>query len=153
MLERPKQMSSWCCQSSTTKVIFTRTVTVLPFNGTLISVFFSSADLSLQIQALVTVNGEAGGDSFSMDIVSQQLVTFQSVSELQEKNAELLKIVRRLTFGRELGSSEDIGSLSALESANCELAILRESRIRTEDLVRHNIPFDFLLYNLKGLLK
>lgn len=91
------------------------------------------------MQHLLTCKADT--PSPSSDVIDEHLVTFNSSRELQEQNAELLKIVRRLSNGRQvpdvnMSSAGVEGSLAAaLEIANRELAGLRETRMRTEEMV------------------
>merc|ERR1711871_1033214 len=73
------------------------------------------------------------------DVISDYLVTFENVQELQQKNMQLLQITRKLAEDQERleteGREGPESMKKALDAANKELASLREARIRTEDMV------------------
>jgi nucleoprotein TPR len=119
-----------------------------------------NADLGRQVQHLLKRSlGVEGGSAarIEMDtdtpggVISQYLVTFDDVQELQQKNAELLRVVRKLskeqeqahsrlllTDGDGAGSSSAEGagdSQAALQAALEELNNMREARQRTEEMV------------------
>ena len=108
------------------------------------------ADLSTQIQRLlVDQMPSTPATSIGKDIIGDQLLTFGTVKELQEQNAALVMILRRLSSGRHildvdavdefstsvLGDAGSSASLLDLELANTELAGLRDARCRTEAMV------------------
>ena len=99
-------------------------------------------DLGQQVQFLLkkgmaptTATGNSAGD-----VISNHLVTFENVQELQTRNMQLLQITRKLSDDQEklqkFGGNENVESLhEQLEAANRELTALRDARIRTEDMV------------------
>jgi hypothetical protein len=105
---------------------------------------------------------EYGGESSSAQgVISEHLLTFDDISELQTRNSQLLKVVRKLSADQETSEAEKerekskrrasrgeaIGawegegegeggeSAAALQAAMKELGSLRETRERTEEMV------------------
>lgn len=94
-------------------------------------------------------------------MISEHLLTFDDVSELQTRNSQLLKVVRKLSADQESsevekerekskrrasrgeamtvwdgeGEGEGVESAAALQAAMKELGNLRETRERTEEMV------------------
>ena len=115
-------------------------------------------DLGAQVQHLLKKNYEKGA-SFSStssfpfnsgssdkqsagNIISDYLVAFDDIKELQTRNTQLLKVVRKLSEDQEnienktMTGDKEFESLKAsLEASNRELNTLREARIRTEEMV------------------
>ena len=73
-------------------------------------------------------------DTSASDVVSQRLVTFDDIAELQTRNIQLLQVVRSLSEEQER-SMEESDLQASLQAAVQELQELRESRQRTEDIV------------------
>ena len=106
----------------------------------------------------VTHYTEFGGESSSAQgVISEHLLTFEGVEELQKRNAQLLMVVRKLSADQEKSEAEAekakasrrssapmaIGLLEngegespVLQAAMKELGSLRETRERTEEMVR-----------------
>lgn len=105
---------------------------------------------------LLLANSPESSKSSSSGVISDYLVTFDDVAELQTRNAQLLQVVRKLseeqekwnssnslvatgtpTSGRRSsGADEQItAAQSALQSALSELQEMRAARQRTEDMV------------------
>ena len=110
-----------------------------------------------------TDDEEEEGDSNPQDVISEFLVTFDDIVGLQRKNAELLRVVRKLSKEPALmllgdgdgegGSSssssttpananassasaqKDSSTSRALQAAMEELSAMREARQRTEEMV------------------
>jgi chromosome segregation ATPase len=80
-------------------------------------------------------------------VISQYLVTFEDITELQQKNAELLRVVRKLSREHEQAQSQlmltdgesatssGASTQAALQAAMEELSSMREARKRTEEMV------------------
>ena len=97
--------------------------------------------------ALIGYGGE--GSCGAGGVISEHLLTFDDVSELQTRNAQLLKVVRKLSQEQEqlearaqagsgvlmLTDADPTPSL-ALSAALEELGALKESRLRTEEMVK-----------------
>ena len=76
--------------------------------------------------------------SSASDVISERLVTFEDIGELQTRNMQLLQVVRKLSEEQEqsLGEAGGAGDLQAsLQQAVEELGAMREARQRTEELV------------------
>ena len=93
-------------------------------------------------------------------MISEHLLTFQGIEELQKRNAQLLMVVRKLSADQERSEAEveeakasrrasapmtvgllengegEGGSPLLLQAAMKELVSLRETRERTEEMVR-----------------
>lgn len=106
-----------------------------------------------------TDDEEEEGDSNPQDVISEFLVTFDDIVGLQRKNAELLRVVRKLSkepalmlLGDGEGDSsssttpananassasaqKDSSTSRALQAAMEELSVMREARQRTEEMV------------------
>ena len=113
--------------------------------------------------ALIGYGGDESGSSAASagGVITEHLLTFDDVKDLQQNNAKLLKVIRKLSQEQEMlearvqtvGSSEalvpflgagggalgdkgDPSSTLALHTALQELQSLRETRQRTEELVK-----------------
>jgi nucleoprotein TPR len=114
----------------------------------------SAADLSLQVQNLVKkqlqnasrktymsnpvaslIQSSASSSNDASRVISENLVEFDDVDELQRKNANLLQVVRRLTAERET-REKDPASSDELKEALAQIAKLRERRQRQEVMVQ-----------------
>ncbi|XP_035380375.1 translocated promoter region b, nuclear basket protein isoform X1 [Electrophorus electricus] len=112
------------------------------------------ADLAQQVRVLLIELEEARGNhvlredddvssadvSSSSQVISQHLVTFRSVEELQQQNQRLLVTLRELGQQQEQGELEAQDSRcsqlhGSLEKAQCELAQLRQQRVHHMQLV------------------
>ena len=105
-----------------------------------------NADLSAQVQHLLRRMMEQypseskvaligyEDESSAVDVVSQRLVTFDDIAELQTRNMQLLQVVRNLSEEHER-STEDNDLQASLQAAVQELQDMRESRQRTEEIV------------------
>ena len=105
--------------------------------------------------------GYGGEEATAGDVISEHLLTFENVAELQTRNAQLLKVVRKLSQEQEqaeararavggaggagalvmysgggAGTDSDPQAAMALGAALQELQSLRETRQRTEELVK-----------------
>jgi nucleoprotein TPR len=114
-----------------------------------------NTDLASQVQHLLkrTMEQSHGGRPVALigydensasaaDIISDRLVTFSDVSELHSRNMQLLQVVRKLSEEQERaveGEREAATSelQDSLQQAMQELQAMRESRQRTEDMVRN----------------
>lgn len=119
-------------------------------------------DLSAQIQNLLYNNfvkthglgymespanaGRAKATGSASDVISEHLLTFDDVVELQTKNSQLVKVVRKLSIDQEnavarLDAIQRNGGVvpgsggMSLEAAMKELNVLKDSRQRMEDMV------------------
>uniref|UniRef100_A0AAY5EGQ9 Nucleoprotein TPR n=1 Tax=Electrophorus electricus TaxID=8005 RepID=A0AAY5EGQ9_ELEEL len=112
------------------------------------------ADLAQQVRVLLIELEEARGNhvlredddvssadvSSSSQVISQHLVTFRSVEELQQQNQRLLVTLRELGQQQEQGEleaqdSRQVQLHGSLEKAQCELAQLRQQRVHHMQLV------------------
>jgi nucleoprotein TPR len=108
-------------------------------------------DLGQQLQGLLcsqaaadtTEEGGGGGGAVidSDQVITQRLVAFRSVAELQQRNQELLRVVRDLGARAEAKEEErlragDAALQARLEEAMRELEELREARTRQAGLVQ-----------------
>lgn len=111
-------------------------------------------DLSQQIQHLLKSQMSASlgtphkksitvipsySDNSTTSVISEYLVSFDNIEELQVRNAQLLQTIRKLEKDLELNESLEVKaseSGEALQLALKEIQSLRESRQRTEDLVQ-----------------
>jgi nucleoprotein TPR len=109
----------------------------------------------------VALIGYGGEEATAGDVISEHLLTFENVAELQTRNAQLLKVVRKLSQEQEqaeararavggaggagalvmysgggAGADSDPQAAMALGAALQELQSLRETRQRTEELVK-----------------
>jgi nucleoprotein TPR len=108
-----------------------------------------NADLSAQLQHLLKKSVFGGNElsgqsslkfSSSAGVISDHLVKYDDVVELQTRNAQLLQVVRKLSVEQENRANihhdeEKVLSSKALQSALSELQEMRNSRLKTEDLV------------------
>ncbi|XP_028258741.1 translocated promoter region b, nuclear basket protein [Parambassis ranga] len=92
--------------------------------------------------------------SSASQVISQHLVTFRSVEELQEQNQRLLQVVRDLSDAQEKEEFESTGNKygeleQGLQKAQAELESLKEQRSQqlklTESIVRQRDLFRVLL--------
>jgi nucleoprotein TPR len=91
-------------------------------------------------QALSPSRQQDLNQSSSDNVISERLLDFHSVSELQQKNIELLAVVRELSSKQELAESHLVEEKTAelrreLESAAEQLQELRAARQRQETMV------------------
>ena len=103
-----------------------------------------NADLSRQVQLLLKecldksseapelsiVNAEEGS---AQEVISNRLVTFKDIQELQQRNQELLRVVRQLSADQE--ENTRIEQSKVIQSLRKELENLREARLRQEEQV------------------
>ena len=73
-------------------------------------------------------------------VISERLVTFRDVSELQQKNVELLAVIREMAVNQEKAESQLVEEKTAdlkreLESVTSNVEELREARRRQETLM------------------
>uniref|UniRef100_A0A3B3T983 Nucleoprotein TPR n=1 Tax=Paramormyrops kingsleyae TaxID=1676925 RepID=A0A3B3T983_9TELE len=131
-------------------------------------------DLSQQIRVLLIELEEARGNhvvrehadissadiSSSSEVITQRLVTFRSVEELQQQNQRLLGALRDLGEAREKEEQEATTSRKteleqSLEKAQRELEQLREQRSHqmqlTESIVRQRDMYRILLAQTTGV--
>ena len=107
-------------------------------------------DLGAQVQHFLWMKYNAehgsaiGGRSRNIggtgnDVITDHLVTFDSIEDMHNKYAQLLKVTRKLTEDMEGLESQSFGGAmtmkSSLDAANRELESLREARVRTEEMV------------------
>lgn len=79
-----------------------------------------------------------GGMVTAQAVISENLVTFNDIPQLQARNQQLLKVVRRLSEAKEdqLESKvNDTENALALEAALKELENMRSARLRQEEMV------------------
>jgi nucleoprotein TPR len=102
-----------------------------------------------QLALLTSARGRGGGSVDAHDVITEYLVTYETIDELQKRNIQLLSIVRRLSSEQEektarssLNSGE--GQLvtmnqediqATLSHTLAELEMMREARQRMEDMV------------------
>lgn len=107
-------------------------------------------DLGSQVQHLLWLKYNAehgtsiGGRSHHAgftgnDVISEHLVTVDSIEDMQNKYSQLLRVTRKLTEDMESIETRSIGGTTSmktsLDAANRELESLREARVRTEEMV------------------
>ncbi|CAL1594449.1 unnamed protein product [Knipowitschia caucasica] len=131
------------------------------------------ADMAQQVRVLLVELEEARGNlvmpeedcssadvSSTSDVISQHLVTFRSVEELQKQNQRLLVALRDLGDAEEKKEFEATGSKlgeleQSLERAQSELESLREQRVQqlkmTESIVRQRDMYRVLLAQATGV--
>ncbi|XP_064928862.1 nucleoprotein TPR isoform X1 [Columba livia] len=131
-------------------------------------------DLSQQIRVLLMELEEARGNhvirdeevssadiSSSSEVISQHLVSYRNIEELQQQNQRLLVALRELGEAREKEEQETTSSKiselqSQLEEAHNELEKLRESRHHqvqlVESIVRQRDMFRILLAQTTGAI-
>ncbi|XP_062858102.1 translocated promoter region b, nuclear basket protein isoform X2 [Trichomycterus rosablanca] len=132
------------------------------------------SDMAHQVRVLLVELEEARGNhvlhdddeisfadvSSSSAVISQHLVTFRSVEELQQQNQRLLVAIRELGDAQEKGEMEDestkIGQLQvSLKKAMSELEQLREQRAQhmqvTESIARQRDMYRGLLAQATGV--
>uniref|UniRef100_A0A3B4X1R9 Nucleoprotein TPR n=1 Tax=Seriola lalandi dorsalis TaxID=1841481 RepID=A0A3B4X1R9_SERLL len=124
------------------------------------------ADMAQQVRVLLIELEEARGNhvvheeevssadvSSTSEVISQHLVTFRSVEELQKQNQRLLVALRELSDAQE---KERHGELvQSLEKAQAELESLKEQRSQqvkmTESIVRQRDMYRVLLAQATGV--
>uniref|UniRef100_A0A669BC01 Nucleoprotein TPR n=1 Tax=Oreochromis niloticus TaxID=8128 RepID=A0A669BC01_ORENI len=131
------------------------------------------ADMAQQVRVLLIELEEARGNhviheeevssadvSSTSEVISQHLVTFRSVEELQKQNQRLLAALRDLSEAQEKEEFEATGNKhgeleQSLEKAQAELESLREQRSQqikmTESIVRQRDMYRVLLAQATGV--
>ncbi|XP_069377798.1 translocated promoter region b, nuclear basket protein isoform X6 [Paralichthys olivaceus] len=131
------------------------------------------ADMAQQVRVLLIELEEARGNhvvleeevssadiSSTSEVISQHLVTFRGVEELQKQNQRLLVALRELSDAQEKEESEATGSKhdeleQSLEKAQVELDSLKEQRSQhikmTESIVRQRDMYRVLLAQATGV--
>uniref|UniRef100_A0A3P8SK27 Nucleoprotein TPR n=1 Tax=Amphiprion percula TaxID=161767 RepID=A0A3P8SK27_AMPPE len=127
------------------------------------------ADMAQQVRVLLIELEEARGNhvlhdeevssadvSSTSEVISQHLVTFRSVEELQKQNQRLLVALRELSDAQEKEEFEATGELEqSLEKAQAELESLKEQRSQqvkmTESIVRQRDMYRVLLAQATGV--
>ncbi|MEQ2161904.1 hypothetical protein GOODEAATRI_014450, partial [Goodea atripinnis] len=98
--------------------------------------------------------------SSTSEVISQHLVTFRSVEELQKQNQRLLVALRELSDAQEKEEQESTGNKrveleQSLEKAQAELESLKEQRSQqikmTESIVRQRDMYRVLLAQATGV--
>ncbi|XP_076826179.1 nucleoprotein TPR-like isoform X2 [Clavelina lepadiformis] len=89
---------------------------------------------------VVNEDGSCNDVSSTSELISQTLVTFKDIAELQEQNQKLLGVIRELSEDRENAEQEGVDEKTRvlqteLESARDELERLREDRGRQMTMV------------------
>ncbi|XP_015241685.1 PREDICTED: nucleoprotein TPR-like isoform X4 [Cyprinodon variegatus] len=130
------------------------------------------ADLAKQVQVLLIELEEARGNhvlqeeevssadiSSTSEVISQHLVTFRSVEELQKQNQRLLVALRDLSAAQEIEEQESTGNNRvelemSLARAQAELESLKEQRSQqikmAESIVRQRDMYRMLLAQATG---
>jgi nucleoprotein TPR len=108
---------------------------------------FYQQQLAILQQHLQQQGGRRGGTSIvADDVISEYLVTYETIEELQKRNIQLLSIVRKLSMEQEdsvmknsnsssSSNSEEADIQATLDQTLAELEMMRESRQRMEDMV------------------
>ncbi|MED6275380.1 hypothetical protein CHARACLAT_025992, partial [Characodon lateralis] len=131
------------------------------------------ADMAQQVRVLLIELEEARGNhvlqeeevssadiSSTSEVISQHLVTFRSVEELQKQNQRLLVALRELSDAQEKEEQESTGNKrveleQSLEKAQAELESLKEQRSQqikmTESIVRQRDMYRVLLAQATGV--
>ncbi|XP_026179071.1 translocated promoter region b, nuclear basket protein isoform X2 [Mastacembelus armatus] len=131
------------------------------------------ADMAQQVRVLLMELEEARGNhvvqeeevssvdvSSTSEVISQHLVTFRSVEELQKQNQRLLVALRELSDAQEREEFEATGSKRgelerSLEKAQAELESLKEQRSQqikmSESIVRQRDMYRVLLAQATGV--
>uniref|UniRef100_A0A3B4WQJ2 Nucleoprotein TPR n=1 Tax=Seriola lalandi dorsalis TaxID=1841481 RepID=A0A3B4WQJ2_SERLL len=131
------------------------------------------ADMAQQVRVLLIELEEARGNhvvheeevssadvSSTSEVISQHLVTFRSVEELQKQNQRLLVALRELSDAQEKEEFEATGNkhgelVQSLEKAQAELESLKEQRSQqvkmTESIVRQRDMYRVLLAQATGV--
>jgi nucleoprotein TPR len=102
------------------------------------SLMKSNQDLARQVQTLLHNQVQSNGNQKDSDqVISDRLVPFRNIQELQTKNQELLKIVRLLSEEKENVDQNAMSNNYAqrLETATKELKDLQEDRKREKQRV------------------
>lgn len=90
---------------------------------------------SLQLQRLERASGFATDDMSDVDaLITERLVVFKNIKELQEKNQELLKVIHQLS--EDMKSSEDAEAKQQAADDHLEVLRLRDTIKEWEDRVR-----------------
>ncbi|XP_056131900.1 translocated promoter region b, nuclear basket protein [Lampris incognitus] len=131
------------------------------------------ADMAQQVRVLLIELEEARGNhvaqeedmssadiSSTSEVISQHLVTFRGVEELQQQNQRLLVALRELSDAQEQEEFETTSTKrselkESLEKAQAELEALKEQRIQqmqlTESIVRQRDIYRVLLAQATGV--
>uniref|UniRef100_A0A8B9HVZ0 Nucleoprotein TPR n=1 Tax=Astyanax mexicanus TaxID=7994 RepID=A0A8B9HVZ0_ASTMX len=127
------------------------------------------ADMAQQVRVLLLELEEARGNhvlrdedylssadvSSTSEVISQHLVTFRSVEELQSQNQRLLVALRELSEAQEKEEMERSELQKSLEKAQAELEQLREQRTHqmqlAESIVRQRDMYRVLLAQATGV--
>eukprot|EP00063_Salmo_salar_P049678 XP_014024513.1 PREDICTED: nucleoprotein TPR-like isoform X3 [Salmo salar] len=131
------------------------------------------ADMAQQIRVLLIELEEARGNHVALDeevssadisstseVITQHLVTFRGVEELQQQNQRLLVALRELSDAQEREETETTGTKCSelersLEKAQAELEALREQRSHqmqlAESIVRQRDMYRVLLAQATGV--
>uniref|UniRef100_A0A673VXE7 Nucleoprotein TPR n=1 Tax=Salmo trutta TaxID=8032 RepID=A0A673VXE7_SALTR len=129
------------------------------------------ADMAQQIRVLLIELEEARGNHVVLDeevssadisstseVITQHLVTFRGVEELQQQNQRLLVALRELSDAQEREETETTGTNElerSLEKAQAELEALREQRSHqmqlAESIVRQRDMYRVLLAQATGV--
>uniref|UniRef100_A0A8C8HS37 Nucleoprotein TPR n=1 Tax=Oncorhynchus tshawytscha TaxID=74940 RepID=A0A8C8HS37_ONCTS len=129
------------------------------------------ADMAQQIRVLLIELEEARGNHVAFDeevssadisstseVITQHLVTFRGVEELQQQNQRLLVALRELSDAQEREETETTGTNElerSLEKAQAELEALREQRSHqmqlAESIVRQRDMYRVLLAQATGV--
>uniref|UniRef100_A0A665W6N8 Nucleoprotein TPR n=1 Tax=Echeneis naucrates TaxID=173247 RepID=A0A665W6N8_ECHNA len=134
---------------------------------------FQLADMAQQVRVLLIELEEARGNhviheeevssadvSSTSEVISQHLVTFRSVEELQKQNQRLLVALRELSDAQEKEEFEATGNKhgeleQSFEKAQAELESLKEQRNQqlkmTESIVRQRDMYRVLLAQATGV--
>jgi hypothetical protein len=120
---------------------------------------FDNSPTVTNLYSLVHCVSEYGGETLSAQgVISEHLLTFDDISVLQTRNAQLLKVVRKLSADQESGEAQrqlqkrvtvvqgqgqsaecaesgEPAAVAALQAAMKELSSLRDTRERTEEMV------------------
>lgn len=116
-----------------------------------------NADLSRQIQHIlrVSMQAELGDNSMAIlsepsvveesegqGIISNHLIVYNNIEELQSRNEQLVQVIRKLCDEKEAleaqqfsNSTGSMNSLDLLKQATLELSELKESRTKSEEMV------------------
>ncbi|XP_076007357.1 translocated promoter region b, nuclear basket protein [Genypterus blacodes] len=130
------------------------------------------ADMAQQVRVLLIELEEARGNhiqeeevsstdiSNASEVISQHLVTFRSVEELQKQNQRLLVAIRELSDAQEEEEFESVGTKrseleQSMEKVQAELEALKEQRSQqmklTESIVRQRDMYRVLLAQATGV--
>ena len=89
----------------------------------------------------VVPDGSSGERLTAADVISTHLVAFEDVDELQKKNAQLLRVVRKLTREQEAEGqarleAAETSDRAALREALAQLEALKGARVRHEAMMK-----------------